>query len=154
MAKLNELYRRLIEVADSTQPVFLLAVRLFWGWHFFQAGKGKLLNLERTTKFFESLGVPFPELSTLLAASTECFGGLLLLVGLCSRLAAIPLIFTMVVAFMTAHYEALSNVVADTATFLKQAPFTYLFASLLILVFGPGKYSIDGLIAARRKRQS
>jgi hypothetical protein len=45
------------------------------------AGKGKLLNIERTRELFGSLGIPLPVLNAYLAGATECFGGLLLVAG-------------------------------------------------------------------------
>src|SRR5258708_17529875 len=77
------------------QPVLLLVIRGWWGWSFFLTGKGKLLNLEKTTAFFTDLGLPMPKLNAIMAGSTECFGGLLLLLGLGSRLLGVPVIFPM-----------------------------------------------------------
>ena len=68
-------------------------------------GRGKLLNIERTAGFFESIDIPLPLVNAYAAGITECVGGLLLLIGLGSRLAAIPLVVTMLVAYATAHRE-------------------------------------------------
>src|SRR5580704_14597670 len=78
-------YARLIRAASLLQSPLLLALRLYWGWQFFETGKGKLMNHEKVTEFFQSLHIPFPSFNVYLAGSTECFGGLLLLVGLGSR---------------------------------------------------------------------
>lgn len=51
------------------------------------------------------LGLPFPELMAYLAAYTEYFGAVLLLIGLAVRWVAIPLMFTMVVAAVTVHWQ-------------------------------------------------
>ena len=80
------------KIASFLPDPLLLGIRLYWGWQFFQTGKGKLMNLDNTTGFFIELGIPFPKLNAIIAGSTECFGGLLLLVGLASRLTAVPLI--------------------------------------------------------------
>ena len=58
--------------------MLLLVIRLYWGWSFFLSGKGKLLNLEKTTAFFTELNLPLPKLNALMAGSAECGGGLLL----------------------------------------------------------------------------
>ena len=128
----------------------LLVIRLYWGWQFFVTGKGKLLNLDGTTSFFAELGLPVPKLNALAAGCTESVGGLLLLVGLASRLTAVPLICTMIVAYLTAHRETVAGIWQDSDAFVTAPPFLFLFASLLILIFGPGRYSVD----ARLRSQS
>ena len=127
------------------QPVLLLAVRGWWGWSFFLTGKGKLTHLEKTTEFFTSLNLPLPKLNAIMAGSTECFGGALLLLGLFSRVVSVPLIFTMVVAYATADKDALAAIFSDTDKFVSATPFPFLLAALLVLAFGPGKLSLDAL---------
>jgi putative oxidoreductase len=83
----------------------------------------------------------------MLAGSTECFGGLLLLIGLGSRLISIPLAFTMVVAYLTAHREELGMIFSDTEKFTAASPFLFLLVSLIVMIFGPGIFSLDTLIA-------
>ena len=116
--------------AKKLQHPFLLFIRLYWGWQFFQAGKGKLMNLERTIGFFKDLHIPLPVLNAYLASATECFGGLLLMIGLFSRLISIPLTFTMIIAYLTAHPEAVKAIFSeDPDLFTKAAPFSFLFIS-------------------------
>lgn len=57
------------------RDIILLIIRAHWGYAFFLAGLGKFRNFERTAKFFDSLGIPLPELNAYLAAGTEMFGG-------------------------------------------------------------------------------
>jgi putative oxidoreductase len=128
------------------QPVFLLAVRLYWGWQFFITGKGKLTDIPKVSGFFHSLGIPFPTLNAYLAGSTECFGGLLLLLGLGCRVTTVPLIFTMVIAYVTASPDAIKNIFHDQDPFFKDDAFTFLAAAVIIFLFGPGPLSLDGLI--------
>ena len=128
------------------QPVFLLVIRLYWGWSFFLTGKGKLLNLEKTTAFFTELNLPLPKLKALAAGSVECVGGLLLMVGLGSRLVSGALMFTMGVAYATAHREELGKVFSDTDKFTEAAPFLFLLASVIVFAFGPGRISVDALL--------
>jgi putative oxidoreductase len=139
-------YELLVVGANYLRAPLLLALRVFFFWQLFLAGKGKLLNIERTAEFFESLNIPMPILSAYLAASTECFGGLLLVVGLASRLVAIPIAFTMLVAYITADYEALTSIFSDPDKFVAAAAFPYLLSALVVLAFGPGAFSIDALI--------
>ncbi len=128
------------------QPLLLLLIRGWWGWSFFLTGKGKLTHLEKTTAFFTELNLPLPKLNAIMAGSTECFGGLLLLLGLGSRLVSVPLIFTMIVAYATADKEALQSIFSDTDKFTGATPFLFLLACVIVFAFGPGKISLDALL--------
>src|SRR4051794_32581718 len=122
------LYGLLITVGNSLQSPFLLAVRLYWGYQFFISGKGKLGNLDKVTGFFTDLHIPFPKQNAIMNASLECFGGLLLLVGLGSRLISIPLAITMVVAYLTADLDVVKGIYEDPDKFVTAAEFLFLFA--------------------------
>src|SRR5271155_5110724 len=119
-------YRLLIKAAECLQSPLLLALRLYWGWQFFLTGKGKLMNHDKVTEFFQSLHIPFPSFNVYLAGGTECFGGLLLLAGLASRLVCLPLIFTLVIAYLTAEIESLKHILDDPDKFVTAAPFLFL----------------------------
>src|SRR5580692_462138 len=152
---ISRCYRVLIAVASSLQSPLLLAVRLYWGWQFFGDGKGKLLNLNHTADYFgHDLHIPFPYFNALLASATECIGGLLLLVGLGSRLAAVPLMFTMIIAYLTAEIDTVKHIFSNPDKFVTADPFLYLLASVIILVFGPGVFSLDWLILKIERRKS
>lgn len=131
------------------QHPLLLLIRLYWGYDFVQTGLGKLNNLEGTTAFFASLNIPFPQLNAIAAGTTEIFCGALLMIGLASRYVSVPLIVMMCVAYATDDIEALTNIVADTESFVAATPFQHLLASLLVMVFGAGIFSVDGLIQRR-----
>jgi len=128
------------------QSLLLLVIRLYWGWAFFFAGKGKLMDLEKPTEYFQSLGIPLPHAQAILVGATECFGGLLLLAGLCARLISLPLTILLTVAYLTADLNAVKTIFSDPDTFLKAAEFLFLFVVVLVFAFGPGKFSIDWLI--------
>lgn len=136
----------LIAAANVLQHLFLLAIRLYWGWAFHLAGCTKFEKIEGVTAFFQSLAIPFPETMAYLVASLECIGGLLLIFGLASRLISLPLAVTMAVALLTAHAEGALQLFSDPSKFVAQAPVTYLLASLTIFLFGPGRLSIDAAI--------
>ena len=144
--QLRPLLARLDTAADFLQSPLLLGIRLYWGWQFTQTGWGKLMHLDRTAGYFESLGIPLPKVNAIMAGGTECAGGLLLALGLFARPAAVPLIFTMLVAYWTADREALNAIGSDPDKFVTAAPFLFLLASLIVLVFGPGKLSLDALL--------
>jgi putative oxidoreductase len=146
LSLLNSLETILVKIGTALQSPLLLLIRLYWGWSFAQTGWGKLMNLERTTNFFGSLGLPAPKLNAIVAGSTECIGGVLLLLGLFSRFASPALIFTMLVAYATSEREALGVITSDPDKFTEAAPFLFLFAAVVVFVFGPGKWSVDALL--------
>lgn len=140
-------YQWIITIAAWLQPLFLLVIRLYWGWQFFTTGKGKLMDIPKVTGFFQSLGIPFPMANAYLAGCTECFGGLLLLAGLGSRVISLPLIFTMVIAYVTASPEAVKHIFSKPDDFVTADPFLFMLAAVIVFLFGPGPLSLDGLIA-------
>ena len=88
---------------DFLAPLFL---RIFLAPVFILAGYGKLTALESTEYYFgEYLGMPAPFVMAVLAGSAEFFGGIAILLGFATRWFAIPLMFTMVVAAGTAHWQ-------------------------------------------------
>jgi putative oxidoreductase len=148
----HRVYTVFVRAAETLQSPLLLVMRLYWGWSFFVTGKGKLLNLDKTAEYFGGLGLPLPKLNAALAGSTECIGGLLLLIGLASRLISVPLAFTMVVAYFTADREAILSIFSDPDKFLTADPFLFLLTALIVLAFGPGVFSLDWLIARKLRR--
>ena len=149
MKTLLKLYVRLAALVSYLQAPFLLAVRLYWGWQFAQTGWGKLHNLAKITDFFASLNIPFPAMSAHFVASLEFVGGILLILGLGSRAIGLLLSANMLVAYITADREALTAVFSDPGKFYIADPFTFLFASAIVLIFGAGLFSADALLAKR-----
>jgi len=147
-------YRLWIALASRFQSPLLLAIRLYWGWQFFGVGLGKLRNLEKTAEYFGQLHIPFPHFNACLAGATECAGGLFLLAGLGSRLVVLPLIFTLTIAYLTAEIETVKHIFSDPDKFVTATPFLFLLACVIILVFGPGVFSLDWLLAKRQSRKS
>lgn len=144
-AFLTTFHSKFYSLTSFLQSPLLLVIRLYCGWEFFLTGKGKLMNLDRTAAFFGDIGIPMPMLNAVLAASTECFGGLLLMAGLMSRLTALPLAFAMIVAYATTEQEALGKLFkkGDAEEFLAASPFLFMLAALIVLAFGPGKIALD-----------
>jgi putative oxidoreductase len=139
-------YEGFIWLASYLQPVVLLAMRLLVGIGFFLTGSGKLMHLDKITDYFAGLGIPAPHLNAIMAGSTECFGGLLLALGLGARVVSIPLAFTMIVAYATADRDSLQYLFTDPGKFMGSDPFPFFITCLVVLAFGPGVCSIDGLI--------
>lgn len=150
---LISLYSLLIRIGNALQSPLLLVVRLYWGWQFIQTGWGKLHNIGHVIDFFTSLGIPAPALNAWFVSSLELVGGILLILGLGSRLIALLLAGDMLVAYVTADREAFSSFFSDPGKFYGATPYTFLFASLLIFIFGPGKFSVDYLLEKRFEGQ-
>ncbi|HLW52323.1 MAG TPA: DoxX family protein [Candidatus Angelobacter sp.] len=148
----DRLYALFLKVANSLQSPLLLAIRVYWGWQFWQSGSGKLSDISKTVDYFTSLGVPAPSLNAHFIAWLEAVGGILLILGLASRLIALPLLIDMIMAYVIADREALSSIISDPDKFYAAAPYTLLFASLIILAFGPGMFSLDTLIKRYRAK--
>ncbi|HEX7655171.1 MAG TPA: DoxX family protein [Verrucomicrobiae bacterium] len=142
--------RRLAPVAAGGQSLLLLTLRLVYGGQYIQTGHGKLMNLERTTQFFTDLHIPAPGFHAVLVGSTEFFGGILLVLGLGTRLVSVPLIISMIVAYLTAERaEAFKSL----DSFTSAAPYQFLLACLILLHFGPGKLAIDAWFARQAQKR-
>jgi len=139
-------YSWFLRLANLGQHPFLLAVRLYWGWQFFQSGWGKLADISKVVDYFTSLNIPAPALNAHFIAWLETVGGIMLMLGLASRLMAIPMAIDMIVAYVVADNEALHAIISDKDKFTGAAPYNFLFIFLLILFFGPGFFSVDTLI--------
>ncbi len=137
------LYGWFLKIVNSMQSPLLLVVRLYWGWQLVQTGWGKLHNLPRVTAYFASLGIPFPAFTTHFVAEVELFGGILLILGLCSRLTGLVIAGDMIVAYWTGDHKALLSIFSNPGDFYGADPYTFLFAAVLILIFGAGILSLD-----------
>jgi putative oxidoreductase len=151
MKLLTKVHGLFVAVGTFLRSPVLLVIRLYWGWQFFVTGRAHLQNLGRTTAFFRSLGIPMPHLNAIMAGSTELAGGLLLCAGLFSRFAAFALTVVMCVAFWTGDREALNAIFSNTDKFLGSDTFPFLFASVLVFCFGPGKIALDTLVFREKK---
>ena len=96
-----------------------------------------------------SLNIPFPAFSAHFISGLEFFGGLLLILGLASRLTGLLLAANMLVAYWTADHDALVSVFSDPGKFYVADPYTFLFASLMVVVFGAGALSVDRFLRSR-----
>src|SRR5712664_1070251 len=143
---LAKYHDRFFALVSQLQSPFLLLVRLYWGWQLIESGWGKLHNLDKVTQFFASLNLPMPAQMAVFISCVEFFGGIFLAIGLLSRLTALVLTINMIMAYVTADREALQSFFSDPDKFYAAAPYVFLIASLIILIFGPGKVSLDTLL--------
>jgi peptide-methionine (S)-S-oxide reductase len=133
-------------VLDRLRDPLLLALRLFIGWQFYVTGLGKVKNIDNVVVFFTQLGLPMPGPTAHFVAWVELLGGVLLFIGLATRLTALVLTVNMTVAYITADLPAVKHFFSNTEEFIQASPFAYFLISLIILVFGPGAFAIDWLI--------
>ena len=122
-------------------------MRLYWGWQLAQSGWGKLHHLTNVTEYFASLGLPMPAQMAVFIAGIELFGGILLALGLVSRITGLVLTVNLTMAYVIGDREALLSFFSDPDKFMAAAPFVFLMVSLIVLIFGAGKISVDAAIA-------
>jgi putative oxidoreductase len=149
MQTIQKLYEMFVRVATSLESPFLLIIRLYWGWQMAQTGWGKLGDLGKVTGYFASLGIPAPGLNAGFISVLEFAGGILLAIGLGSRIVSFLFVCDMAVAYWLGDHDALLSFFSAPDKFAAAAPFVFLMASLIVLIFGPGRLAIDTLIAKR-----
>ena len=154
ITRLRALYDRFFTLISYLQSPFLLFVRLYWGWQLVQSGWGKLHHLSNVTEFFTSLNLPMPAQTAVAISSLEFFGGIALAIGLLSRFTAFVLTINMIMAYVTADREALFSIFSDPDKFYAAAPYTFLVATVIILLFGPGKFAVDALLERKFGRST
>lgn len=135
------------DIGEKTQSLLTdlgaLALRVSFGLMMPLAhGLPKLMSFaEKSAGFPDPLGVGSP-FSMALAIFAEVLCSLGVLLGLFTRWALIPLIFTMLVAFFIIH--------GDDSFAVKEKALAYLVAYASLFLLGPGRFSLDHLIGRRR----
>lgn len=123
-----------------------LLTRLVIGYAFYLTGGGKIAHIENTIAFFTDLGIPMPELNAAFVSRLEYWGGLALIVGLLTRLAAAGLFSTMAVALMTAdRANFLTALTGGDVGLTDVTPVVYGLFLLWLIFKGPGALSLDAL---------
>jgi putative oxidoreductase len=147
-----ELLSRLRDLVHSVGNRFrwlpATVARLTLGWVFFQSGWGKLHNLPRVIEYFGSLGVPSPQIAAPFSASMEFLCGSLLLLGLATRVASLPLMGVMAVALWTAKRPDIESL----TDLFGQEEYLYIGLLLWLGAYGGGPLSLDRLVNARLNR--
>jgi putative oxidoreductase len=142
-----------VRFMSRVQSPFLLLIRLYWGWQFATVGWGKLHNLAHVTEFFQTLHLPAPAFTALFVSSFEFVGGILLALGLLSRIAALGMVIDMSVAYLTADRDSLVQIFSNPDKFYGADPFIFWFVGLIVLFFGPGKFALDTLLARSLRKK-
>lgn len=148
MSALAILLNRLRDIAGLLAWLPPLLARLTVGWVFVESGWGKLHHLDKVQAFFESLGIPAASLQAPMVASIELGGGLLLLAGLATRLASLPLIAVMAVAILTAKQDEVTGF-SSLAGFPE---FLYMVLLLWLVIQGAGLLSLDTFVGRKVRK--
>lgn len=144
--------RRTLETGTRMAAVLALVppllTRLVVGQAFYLTGRGKLENAEGVTSFFASLGIPFPAANAAFVSRLEHYGGMLLVAGLLTRLVAVMLGSTMIVALATADRASFVSALLGTseAGLTEVVPLVYLLFLAWLAIHGPGAASLDALV--------
>ncbi len=139
--------RSTLTASPSQQQLGIAVLRIVTGVVFAMHGYQKLFiyGFVGVTGAFTKMGIPMPGVAGPFVALLECFGGIALVVGLFTRLAALGLMVEMLVALLMVHLAAGFFLPAGYEFTL-----TLFGASLTLLLAGPGMLSIDRALAGRR----
>jgi putative oxidoreductase len=141
---------RLPHWRDNSATVALTVLRVGAGVVFVAHGLQKLYDMAGTAQAFTAMGIPYPHLSVYLAIAGELFGGLGLLIGFLTPLAALGPVIVMLVAIAKVHYG--KGLFAQNGGW--EFPLMMLLVSLFFVVRGAGPISVDGLSARMRGRRT
>lgn len=123
-----------------------LFARIVVGWVFLWSGWGKLNGLPQVTQNFAEWGIPEPQILAPFVSGVEFIGGILLLLGLFTRIAAVPLVIVMIVAIIAAKAGEIDSL--ETLAGFEEVAYMALFGWLAAA--GPGPVSLDYLLQLRR----
>ena len=137
-ARIDGALRRLTDA----QWVPQLLVRLFVGYFFLESGWGKIHNLDTFAERFAEWGIPAPTFNAALSGWTEFLGGLLIVLGLFTRLVSVPLFINMLVATLAVKLKK----VAGLDDFVELDEPLYALSFLWLFFSGPGWVSLDHLL--------
>ena len=136
-------FARLAASSPTATDVGLLVLRVSFGLTMaLSHGWGKVSDLGKFTAVVASKGFPIPGVTAPFAAFSELLGGLLLAVGLATRPAAVALLGTMIGAVVVVH--------GGDPFGKKELGLAYAAVSVVLLLTGPGRFSLDRLLARRR----
>lgn len=134
-----------ILTTDHSKTTIL--IRLILGTVFLSEGIQKFLFADKLgAGRFEKIGLPFPEFLGPFVGTFEIICGLLVLFGLLTRLATIPLIITMLVAIAATKAEVLANDGFWEMMHGSRTDWAMLLGSIFLLIKGGGKWSVDNQI--------
>lgn len=147
-------FERLLNPRFKNQSLPFLLIRLMVGCVFVSEVIQKFLYSDSLgVGRFIKIGIPAPEILAPFVGVVEIACGFLLLMGLFTRFAALPLIITMLVAISTTKIPILLERGFWVMAHESRTDWSMLIGSVFILLAGPGSWSLDSLLSARRNRQ-
>jgi putative oxidoreductase len=155
--KSHELIRSVLLGNRSWEQFPILLARVSLGMFFAISGSNKLFVASRTRRMYETLagaGIPFPHFMTYFVSSVEFISGCLLVIGLLSSLCCVVLIIQMIVAIMTVQLGTISKALSSLDwldDFLYLPETLYIIILIWLICSGPGRVSVDHLIATRKE---
>ncbi|MEM7402207.1 MAG: DoxX family protein [Pseudomonadota bacterium] len=137
-------------------PIFV--ARFSLGLFFAVSGYNKLFVPEKHADLIHlmgEIGMPFPEFMALFLAAVEFYGGILLMLGLFSSIWAVALTIAMIVAIITVEIDAIIpkgiGFLDWMSWFLYLPQVMYVILFVWLIITGPGKFSLDYLLANKLK---
>ncbi|MBI4499533.1 MAG: DoxX family protein [Gemmatimonadetes bacterium] len=144
---------RLTSLLSTRAPRAVILVRLLVGAVFLSEGIQKFLfPAALGVGRFAKIGIPSPEIMAPFVGVVEIVCGLLVLAGLLTSLAAIPLIIDMIVAILTTKLPMLASPGFWAMAHEARTDWCMLLGSLFLLVAGGGPWSIDARLASSHPR--
>src|SRR5262249_13891567 len=139
--------------AAASHDALLVAARIALGLIFVLSGFAKLTGLAAFSASLAARGVPAPWLFGIIGASVEFFGGVLIVLGLATRYAAILMILFVIVATLISHrfweYADAQQYRAQQSQFMKNLA---IFGGFIALFAGGGgRFSMDALWRRERR---
>lgn len=149
----------------SDAPTATILLRLMAGSVFLWEGVLKFVYTNQGVGRFTKLGFPFPQATSTLDGGLEIVGGILLITGFLTRLISVPFIIEMLVAMLSTKiplYLGTSPLplppVPPQIGFWAvlheiRSEYAQLMTTIFLLIAGPGRWSLDALLARRRKEE-
>jgi len=144
-----------MKIIRTNAPKSVVLIRLVVGWIFLSEGIQKFLfpDAQGVGRFIK-IGIPAPEFFAPFVGVVEIVGGTLLIAGLLTRLAAIPLIIDMLVAIKTTKIPILIKSGFWAMAHEARVDFAMLFSCLFLLIVGAGAWSFDSYLSRKKNGKS
>ncbi len=143
------------KLLETHAPSATLLIRIVVGGVFLSEGIQKFLFPDQLgAGRFVKIGIPAPDVMAPFVGCVEIVFGSLLLLGLLTRLATIPLIIDMLVAISTTKVPILLKTGFWAMAHEARTDFCMLLGSVFLLVTGAGLWSLDACVTRRRSAHS
>ncbi len=144
---MKTMYNNFVNGMEKLRDLLLLLFRLVLAVGFWEPAMMQLKHLSGIAEWYGSMNYPIPGVLAPVSMVTEVLGIILLTLGLGSRLAAMPMMFVMIIATFTIHLP--NGFAAGDNGF--EIPLYYFVMLFSLVVYGSGKYSVDYLLTKRAK---